>query len=102
MLISVREAIDGPAAISAELGVRIRHLYADQWQTEAIELDFAGIRSVSPSFLSQATQPIILSWPETDIPARLAFTNVPRTFDLVWTTVLRAAETIKNSATDAA
>jgi hypothetical protein len=95
MLIHVHSVIQSDAAITFDLGVRVREAYGDAWRDESIELDFAGIRNVTPSFLSQAVSPIIRAFPPEQLSAHLTFKDVPPPFELSWNKVQQAAARIR-------
>ncbi len=92
MEIKVREIIGGDAAISFDLGVRVRETYVHgDWQSDPIRLDFSGVRNVTPSFLAQVASPILAAVGPDRWNRYLSFSDVPTTFDLAWKKVLDAA-----------
>jgi len=97
MRIHVQSIIQSDAAITFDLGVKVRESYGDLWRESPLELDFSGIRSISPSFLSQAVSPIIREFPPEKVPDYLKFTNLPPPFELTWQRVQQAAARIRLS-----
>lgn len=97
MRIHVNTIIQSDTAITFDLGVKVREVYGDAWRESPLELDFSGIRNVSPSFLSQAVSPIIREYPPEQVPDHLKFTNVPPPFELTWQKVQQAAARIRLS-----
>jgi hypothetical protein len=90
MKVNIRDIIGSDAAVTYDLGVKVRESYGDKWRFELISLDFDGIRSISPSFLSQSVSPIIREYPLEEVPSHLHFSNVPPSFDLSWQKVREA------------
>jgi hypothetical protein len=95
MRVHVHTIIQGDAAITFDLGVKVREAYGDVWRESPLEMDFSGIRSVSPSFLSQAVSPIIREFPPDQVADHLKFMNVPPPFELIWPKVQQAAARIR-------
>jgi len=98
MRIQIHEIIQSDAAITFHLGTRVRETYGDSWRDSPLELDFAGIRSVSPSFLSQAVSPIIREFPPEQVSDHLKFVNVPSPFESTWQKVQQAAARIRSGS----
>jgi hypothetical protein len=95
--VNVYTIIQNDAAITFDLGVKVREAYGDAWRESLVELDFSGIRNVSPSFLSQAVSPIIRAYSPEQVLEHLRFSNVPPPFDMVWKQVQQAASRIRQS-----
>ncbi len=84
MKIEIKKIIGTSRAVTFDLGVNVRSIYGDAWRNEVIDLDFTGITSVSPSFLSQALSPILRSVPASDIGQYVSFKNPPDSLDRTW------------------
>jgi hypothetical protein len=95
MRITVLELIQSDVAFSSEMGQRVRDAYGDTWRGEIVELDFTGIRNVSPSFLSQATMPLLQAFDVNTIQNHLKFTSAPQSLGLIWEKILSAVRAQK-------
>lgn len=91
MRLNISSVVGGPAAITQDLGVIVCDAYGDSWKQERLVLDFEGIRTVTPSFLSNALRPILYENGEDDPQLFVELVNVPKDFEFVWSLVRRAA-----------
>lgn len=84
MLIRVQEIIQSNSGLSTEQGLVIREVIGDSWKSEKTTLDLGGMRSASPSFVSQAIFPILIATDMDDIHEHLEFINQPNGFSFTW------------------
>jgi hypothetical protein len=92
MVVNVRDIIGGDAAITFDLGVKVRDSFVHgDWRDDPLILDFTGVRNVTSSFLAQVAAPILSSDGPDQWQRHLCFKSVPSTFDLAWKKVLDAA-----------
>jgi hypothetical protein len=90
MQIKIMDIIQSNKAYSSELGLKVRDAYGDSWQRERLILDFDKIINASPSFLSQATMPILMGSNLDEIANQLEFRNPPSKLEENWQRVVDA------------
>lgn len=98
MRIRVSDLIKNTKAYSTELGIKVRKAYGDSWKTDKVILDFDGILNASPSFLSQATMPILMGVEIEDLDKRLEFENPPVSLESNWHKVIAAIQKQKSAS----
>jgi hypothetical protein len=98
MQIKILDIVHSNKAYSTELGLKVRDAYGDSWQKERLILDFEEITNASPSFLSQATMPILMGSNLDEIANHIEFRNPPSTLEENWQRVVDAIRRQKQKA----
>jgi hypothetical protein len=92
MTIAVQNLIHSTAATTTAQGMVVEESYGDSWKKEKLVLDFEGIRTVTPEFLSSALRPLLEQLDDNDIPRHVDIINEPPELNYMWKLVRQTAE----------